>query len=172
MIVDGPATIGVIAVLAWVSWTRYGRDFSLLFGLSLALLLRVWHICWLEVALLWGVLVVVFRLGGLTVEHMTSKKKKVDDDEDDEEMTLDTSGGSPHMDLGSTFLKAYNKLDPQQISSMKDDTKELMETQKQLMETLKGMGPAVTQGVDLINTFKTYFGKAGVPPPPGVPAAQ
>lgn len=171
MIVDAPATLGVLAVLSWVSWRRYGRDFALLFALSLAVIFRVWHVCWLEVALLWGGLVVAYRVVG-RVEHMTSKKKKAAevDDDDEEEMTLNT-GSDPHMDLGSTFLKAYNKLDPAQISSMKDDTKELMETQKQLMETLKGMGPAVTQGVDLINTFKTYFGKAGIPPP-GVPAAQ
>lgn len=66
-----------------------------------------------------------------------------------------------YVDMGSTWMKAYNKLSPDQISGMKRDTKELMETQKALVETLQTMGPTVQQGMDLVNTFQKYFGIGG-----------
>ena len=65
-----------------------------------------------------------------------------------------------HVDLGSTFLKAYSKLSPDMVKDMRTDTKDLMDTQKKLMETLSNMGPAVQQGVDLIENFKKYFGSS------------
>lgn len=71
--------------------------------------------------------------------------------------------GEAHVDLGSTFLKAYSKLKPDQVEGMKRDTKELMDTQKALMTTLSSMGPAVQQGVELIENFKKYFGASGGP---------
>jgi hypothetical protein len=40
---------------------------------------------------------------------------------------------------------------------MRDDTKELMETQKQLMETLSSLGPQVKQGAELVDSFKSMF---------------
>jgi hypothetical protein len=79
------------------------------------------------------------------------------------------SGGAPpdevenfddaHVDLGTTFLKSYQRLNPEQIASMKADTRELMETQKELMTVMKDMGPAVEQGLNLVQNFKTYFGQ-------------
>lgn len=75
-----------------------------------------------------------------------------------------------YVDMGSTWMKAYNKLSPDQISGMKKDTKELMETQKALVETLQTMGPTVQQGMDLVNTFQKYFGLSADSTQPSVPA--
>jgi hypothetical protein len=55
-------------------------------------------------------------------------------------------------------LHAYRKLDPEQVVQMRKDTQDLMETQKQLIETLAGLGPQVQQGAELIETFKKTFG--------------
>jgi hypothetical protein len=41
---------------------------------------------------------------------------------------------------------------------MRDDTKELMETQKQLVETLSSLGPQVQQGAELVKSFQGMFG--------------
>lgn len=95
------------------------------------------------------------------------------DDEDDDESRpqkdkTQEDFEDAHVDLGTTFLKAYNKLSPDMVKDMHSDTKELMNTQKQLMETLSNMGPAVQQGVDLIESFKKYFGAGAAPG--GLPA--
>lgn len=101
----------------------------------------------------------------------SKKKQDADDEADDDEQEEDPDGGSKekfddakdaHMDLGSTFLTAYKKLNPDQVSAMRDDTKELMETQRELMETLSTMGPAVQQGMDMIDSFKKYFGSGNL----------
>jgi len=64
----------------------------------------------------------------------------------------------PHLDAGTTLLHAYRKLDPEQVVQMRNDTQELMSTQKELIETLAGLGPQVRQGAELIDTFKKTFG--------------
>ena len=58
-----------------------------------------------------------------------------------------------------TLADVYRSLDPEQSKGMNSDTKELLETQKNLMNTLKNMGPVLTQGKDIMNTFNKYFGK-------------
>jgi hypothetical protein len=63
-----------------------------------------------------------------------------------------------HMDMGQTLLKAYNKLDSGQIQGLQADTKELMETQQQLIQTLASLGPQVQQGAELIKSFQGMFG--------------
>ena len=40
---------------------------------------------------------------------------------------------------------------------MTRDTKELISTQKNLMETLKTLGPVVTEGKKVLDTFTNYF---------------
>lgn len=62
------------------------------------------------------------------------------------------------LDIGKTFLNAYKSLSPQQIETMKNDTKDLIETQKSLLETIKSLSPIVTEGKQLLDTFKDYFG--------------
>ena len=41
---------------------------------------------------------------------------------------------------------------------MNKDTQNLISTQKQLIETLKNMGPALKDGKQILDTFKNYFG--------------
>jgi hypothetical protein len=79
--------------------------------------------------------------------HSSSKGDKAEDNNMD-----------AHIDAGTTVLHAFQKLNPEQVLQMRDDTKELMETQQQLMETLSSLGPQVKQGAELINSFKGMFG--------------
>jgi peptide subunit release factor 1 (eRF1) len=69
-----------------------------------------------------------------------------------------TNDPEPHIDMGSTILKAYSKMKPEQVSQMRDDTRELMETQQQLIQTLSMLGPQVQQGAELMKTFQGMFG--------------
>jgi hypothetical protein len=79
--------------------------------------------------------------------HSSSKSDKVEDNNID-----------AHIDAGTTVLHAFQKLNPQQVLQMRDDTKELMETQQQLMETLSSLGPQVKQGAELVKSFQGMFG--------------
>ena len=79
--------------------------------------------------------------------HSSSKSDKA------EENTMDA-----HLDAGTTILHAFQKLNPEQVLQMRDDTKELMETQHQLMETLSSLGPQVKQGAELVKSFQGMFG--------------
>lgn len=63
-----------------------------------------------------------------------------------------------HLDAGTTFMNAYKSLKPDQIAAMTKDTQELMETQKQLMSTLKTLQPLVSDGKQMMEMFQTYFG--------------
>ena len=63
-----------------------------------------------------------------------------------------------HLDVGGTFLSAYKKLEPDQISAMTKDTRELIDTQRQLMSTLSQLKPLITDGREMIKTFGDYFG--------------
>jgi hypothetical protein len=63
-----------------------------------------------------------------------------------------------HLDAGTTFMNAYKSLKPEQIAAMTKDTQELMETQKQLMGTLKTLQPLVTDGKQMMEMFQSYFG--------------
>lgn len=179
--------IGVSAVLSALLWYFRGLRSFVIFALLVVSVMVVYPHAQAWVHL--GVAVVAFGLDVLvsTVgrESFRSKKRDAtdepDDDEDDgppEDLYQKPSAaakkpkapkaakpsekfGGAHVDLGTTFLESYSKLNPDQVSSMREDTKKLMETQKELMTVLHEMGPAVQQGVDLIDNFKKYFGKGG-----------
>jgi hypothetical protein len=81
------------------------------------------------------------------------------DKEEEEKPQSDTTNDpEPHIDMGSTILSAYKRMKPEQVQQMQSDTKELMETQKQLIDTLSTLGPQVQQGAELIKTFQGMFG--------------
>ncbi len=63
-----------------------------------------------------------------------------------------------HIDAGGSFLEAYKKLAPDQIASMTKDTRELIETQKQLMGTLSTLKPLISDGREMLKTFGDFFG--------------
>jgi hypothetical protein len=72
------------------------------------------------------------------------------DDDDDKEPN--------YVDTFSTFMETYKSLTPGQIETMTSDTKDLIATQKSLMETVKSLAPVITQGREMMDTFKDYFG--------------
>jgi len=65
----------------------------------------------------------------------------------------------PHIDAGSTLMKAIQGLNPDQINAMTKDTKQLIETQKSLMNMLGTMKPMMNDGKELMNTFQQMFGQ-------------
>lgn len=67
----------------------------------------------------------------------------------------------PHLDPGKTIMQAMSNFDPKAISSMTDDTKKLLETQKSLMSMLNQMRPVLADGRELLNTFSGMFGGNG-----------
>ena len=46
-----------------------------------------------------------------------------------------------------------------QVEGLKSDTKELLTVQKELMETLQNMGPALSNSKQILETFREYFKK-------------
>lgn len=85
-----------------------------------------------------------------TEEDKEEETETVKDDEDDD--------GNNYVDTFSTFMETYKSLTPGQIETMTTDTKDLIETQKTLMETVKSLAPVITQGKEMMDTFKDYFG--------------
>jgi hypothetical protein len=64
----------------------------------------------------------------------------------------------PHLDAGKTIMQSMASFDPKAISSMTDDTKKLLETQKSLMSMLNQMRPVLADGRELLSTFSGMFG--------------
>ena len=87
----------------------------------------------------------------------SSSEESSDKEEPEPHADTDSKSKEHHLDAGTTILHAFQKLNPEQVLQMRDDTKELMETQKQLVETLSSLGPQVQQGADLVESFKHMF---------------
>ena len=87
--------------------------------------------------------------GSRAEKFVLGKKYKMPKESDDKEY---------HLDAGTTFMNAYKSLKPDQISAMTNDTKELINTQKQLMNTLSTLKPLITDGKQMMDTFQNYFG--------------
>lgn len=64
----------------------------------------------------------------------------------------------PHIDAGTTLMKAMSSLQPDQINAMTADTKSLLETQQNLMGMLKNMQPILQDGRKLLDSFSGIFG--------------
>jgi DNA-binding transcriptional regulator YiaG len=96
-------------------------------------------------------------------DHEEHEKKEKETMENEDSSSSSDASKDPHMDLGSTWLKAYSKLSPDAVKSMREDTKELMQTQKELMGTLNTLGPSVKEGLAMLDSFKKYFGGNGMP---------
>jgi len=67
----------------------------------------------------------------------------------------------PTLDSGSTLMKAMESFKPEQVSAMTEDTKKLLETQKNLMGMLSQMRPVLADGKELLQTFTSMFGGGG-----------
>jgi len=68
---------------------------------------------------------------------------------DEGDFALDTKG---------SFYENYKSLSKKQVKGLNKDTQNLIDTQKQLIETLNNMGPALKDGKQIMDTFKDYFG--------------
>ena len=62
------------------------------------------------------------------------------------------------MDVGSTFMKAYKQLKPEQVQALTTDTQKLISVQKDLMANLNNLKPLVSDGKEIMKTFKSFFG--------------
>ena len=69
------------------------------------------------------------------------------------------AAGGPHIDASTTLMSALDALKPDQIKSMTEDTRKLMETQKNLMGMLHSMKPMLQDGKQMLETFGTMFNK-------------
>ena len=67
----------------------------------------------------------------------------------------------PHVDVGSTLMKAMSALQPDQIKAMTTDTQALLQTQQNLMGMLQSMQPILKDGRKLLDTFSGIFGSDG-----------
>ncbi len=106
------------------------------------------------------------------VKHPVEQKKGEEDMKKEELMSATGNlfkmgqlpsehAAGPHIDSGSTLLKAMESFKPEQISSMTEDTKKLIETQKNLMGMLSTMRPILQDGKQLLDTFSGMFGGNG-----------
>lgn len=66
----------------------------------------------------------------------------------------------PHVDQGTTLMNAIGSLKPDQIQGMTDDTRKLLDTQKNLMGMLQTMKPMLNDGKQLMDTFQQMFGNS------------
>lgn len=69
----------------------------------------------------------------------------------------DTKGGF-HIDQGTTVINALNALKPDQIKAMTEDTRRLIDTQKNLMSMLGTMKPMLQDGKQMMANFQEMFG--------------
>jgi len=76
------------------------------------------------------------------------------------QIPTDEKGGF-HIDAGTSVLNALKSLKPDQISAMTQDTKQLIETQKTLMNMLQSFKPMLTEGKDMMDTFQQMFSPSG-----------
>ena len=75
------------------------------------------------------------------------------------QIPTETKGGF-HIDAGTTVMNALNSLKPDQIDAMTKDTKQLIETQKSLMNMLQTFTPMVKEGKQMMDTFGAMFNPA------------
>lgn len=73
------------------------------------------------------------------------------------------SKGGYHIDQGTTVMNALNALKPEQIQAMTDDTRKLIETQKNLMSMLGSMKPMLQDGKQMMANFQEMFGSVNGP---------
>jgi hypothetical protein len=104
-----------------------------------------------------GTVAAVIYVSGETLKERYENPSKKEKEEDEEPKPHDIESKEHHLDAGTTILHAFQKLNPDQVLQMRDDTKELMETQKQLVDTLSSLGPQVKQGAELVESFKSMF---------------
>lgn len=64
----------------------------------------------------------------------------------------------PHIDAGTTIMRALGGLNPNQVQSLTQDTQQLLETQKSLMSMITSMKPILQDGAGMLQSFQGLFG--------------
>lgn len=107
-------------------------------------------------------------------EHLTSETPPADDTKKDEaakpaaateeeDDAEEFEPASEHkIDQKNSYLELFKSLKPEEVSSLNTDTQQLIQTQRQLIETLQSMGPALKEGKTILDTFKNYFNDGGI----------
>jgi hypothetical protein len=111
------------------------------------------------------------RKSMLILEHMTDNDTKEEDEpkensreevvENDIEEEFEPKSDNK-IDHKNSYLELFKDLKPEEINSLNTDTQELIRTQRQLIETLQSMGPALKEGKTILDTFKNYFNDGGM----------
>ena len=92
------------------------------------------------------------------VEEDEGEDEGEDEDEDEGEKFEDDVEEDFNIDSKGSFYENYQSLTPKQVTGLNKDTQNLIKTQKNLIETLNNMGPALKDGRQILDTFKNYFG--------------
>jgi hypothetical protein len=90
-------------------------------------------------------------------KNTKSSNKNSQSESDSESEQEDFEPTNSVLDKKDSFKSILSSLNSSEISSLNSDTKALIDTQKQLMETLQSMGPALKEGKTILDTFKNYF---------------
>ena len=90
------------------------------------------------------------------------KKKKVVEEEEEGEEESEEEGEEHTLDSKESFLQNYKSLSHAQSKGLNKDTRDLIKTQRSLIDTLNTMGPTLKEGRHVLDTFKNYFGKEGM----------
>ncbi len=64
----------------------------------------------------------------------------------------------PHIDAGTTIMRALGGLNPGQVEALTQDTQKLLETQKSLMSMISSMKPILQDGAGMLQSFQGLFG--------------
>ena len=91
------------------------------------------------------------------IENMTSGRKRKRKKKRSRKKNKDKK--KYKIDSQKSLFDNYQKLTPDQVNGLNNDTKSLIQTQKDLMNTLKEMGPVLSQGKSIIGAFDKFFGK-------------
>jgi hypothetical protein len=130
------------------------------------------------IALIIGNIVVsLIKAGQIQIElfenkHSKPNKKQKDEKDSDEQIESDEKEETDekfedskeesedfYIDTKGSFKDNLQSLTPKEISALNKDTKDLINTQKQLLDTLTNMKPALADGKKILDSFKDYFGK-------------
>lgn len=89
-------------------------------------------------------------------EMTTESSESVETSEDAPETTQTNmvEESAVKLNVPETIATAFSQFSPEQMRNMTRDTKELLQTQKDLTDTLKMLTPIVSQGAKLMDTFK------------------
>jgi hypothetical protein len=97
-------------------------------------------------------------IDALSAKFLGTKPKEKSKSTKKYRLPSEKEDGKHHMDAGSTFMKAYNQLKPEQVAALTTDTQKLISVQKDLMANLNNLKPLVSDGKEIMKTFKSFFG--------------